>query len=68
MILTENKAERRVIYGNSQSKVKALTDSDEEARAAKIDIKVGRQLRAPTDVWIRVRRRVRLADGFSSTL
>lgn len=40
MILTETKSERRVSYSNSESKVKALTSSGEEARAAKIDFKV----------------------------
>ncbi|PYP83528.1 MAG: hypothetical protein DMF61_23185 [Blastocatellia bacterium AA13] len=40
MILTETKSERRVIYTDSESKVKALTGAGEEARAAKIDFKV----------------------------
>lgn len=40
MILTETKSERRIIYSNSESKVKALTASGEEARATKIDFKV----------------------------
>lgn len=49
MILTETKTERRVIYSNSESKVKALTNSGEEARAAKIDFKVANNVgRQPT--------------------
>lgn len=40
MILTEKKSEHRVIYCNSESKVKALTRSGEQARATKIDFKV----------------------------
>lgn len=40
MILTETKSERRVIYSNSESKVKALIGAGDEARAAKIDFKV----------------------------
>lgn len=40
MILTEKKSERRVIYCNSESRVRALTRSGEQARSAKIDFKV----------------------------